>query len=227
MNRILLLVGDTISRISSPQDRSVAALFGDAGTATALQYEQGATPITSSTMWFTLMTDGTGSQHLTVPAGGFRQPRTSSTSIRIEREGHNLRSDEDLFMNGAEVFSFTLREVAPLVQSTLEAAGLAQEDVSYFVFHQANRFMLEHLSRKMKIANDRMLYSLADFGNTSCASIPLTISHAFGNVGRLSADNVLLAGFGVGLSWGAAVCSFRDTIVPRIIYLAGKESSVC
>ena len=196
VRRALLLVGDTISRLASPLDRSVAPLFGDAGTATALEWCADAGPI-----WFNLGTDGAGGEHLIVPAGGFRRPRTAETSVR----GDGIRSDEDLLMNGAEVFAFTLREVQPMVKSVLSAAGATADEVDAFVFHQANSFMLKHLARRMRLPENKVVLALEDYGNTSSASIPLTLTHVLS--GRLKTESLLLAlaGFGVGFSWGAAV----------------------
>ena len=144
--RALLLVGDTINRIVSPEDRSVATLFGDAGSATALEADPG----TSTTMHFQLGTDGSGHKHLMVPAGGLRRPHSEENSRRTPREGGNSRSDEDLFMNGAEVFSFSMNKVPGLITSVLDEAEWALETVDAFVLHQPSRFMLEHLARRAK-----------------------------------------------------------------------------
>ena len=118
LRRVLLLVGDTISMLASPSDRSTSPLFGDAGSATALERDDAAAPAT-----FVLGTDGQGFQHLIVPAGGCRAPRSDATSIRTARESGNGRSDEDLSMNGAEVFTFTLREVPAMVDAAIAASG--------------------------------------------------------------------------------------------------------
>ena len=135
--RLLLLVGDTMSRLVSPRDRTVTSLFGDAGTATALEYDEGA-----PAMYFNFGTDGSGGHCLSVPAGAFRHPHSPESCQRIERTGGNVRSDEDLFMDGGEVFTFVLREVPRLIESILSAAEARVDDIQAFVFHQANRFML-------------------------------------------------------------------------------------
>lgn len=118
LSRVLLLVGDTIPRLTSPQDRSTALLFGDAGSATAIEANASAAPLT-----FVLGTDGTGAKNLIVPAGLSRHPHDGQSACRQIAEGNNARSSEDLFMDGAEVFAFTLREVPPLVNNVLEAAN--------------------------------------------------------------------------------------------------------
>ena len=198
LKRILLLAGDTISRLVSPQDRSVAMLFGDAGTATALEFHPAATP-----MFFELGTDGKGERHLAVNAGGFRRRRSPETDVRSEREGGNIRSDEDLFMNGGEIFAFTLKTVPKLCQAVLGHAGWEADEVDAFVMHQANRFMLQHLTKLMRLPPDKVVLALETYGNTSSASIPLALTAKLSE--RLAREKLkmVLAGFGVGFSWAA------------------------
>ncbi len=213
--RTLILVGDTITRNASPRDRSVAPLFGDAGTATALDRDSSA-----PSSVFTLGTDGTGYDKLIVPASGFRHRRNEETGIRRERENGNIRSDEDLYMDGAEIFSFTLREVPPLIETSLQQAGWLVDDVDAFVFHQANEFMLKHLSKKMKLPADKVVLTLKDYGNTSSASIPLSISHALRDDLTHNTRNLVIAGFGVGMSWAAAAITCGPLVLPEIVILS-------
>lgn len=222
-SRVLVLAGETASRIVSPMDRAVAPLFGDAGTATAL--ERG-----SQKMSFRMGTDGKGSKNLIVSAGGFRQPHTPATAERTAREGGNVRSDEDVYMNGSEIFTFTLREVAPLVQSARDDARWSLDDVDAYVFHQANRFMLQHLAKKMKLPLERVVVALENFGNTSSASIPLAITHALSTRLRSEDMNLMLVGFGVGYSWGALALRCGHLVAPDLIIVptlaAGSPSHV-
>ena len=197
-SRALLVVGDTISRIAAPQDRSVAALFGDCGTVTALEKRGDARE-----MLFRFGTDGRGERNLIVPAGGFRTPRTAETGRRTEREGGNIRSDEDLYMDGPEIFSFSLREIKPLVSGLLASAEMSADDVDHFVFHQANRFMLDHLVKRLKLPEEKVVIGLSDYGNTSSASIPLALITHLRDELREKALTLMLVGFGVGYSWGA------------------------
>lgn len=205
--RVLLLVGDTISKIVSEEDRSVAALFGDAGSATLLQYDRAAQPLT-----FALGTDGRGANNLIVPAGGFRD-RSGEISLISEPEA---RGPFDLFMNGAEIFAFTLARVPSLVKALHESRpdnGLA---IDHYVFHQANKFMLEHLVKRMKLPREKVLLDVENVGNTSCTSIPLALSLT--NLGK---DNkvtalMLLAGFGVGYSWAGCIIDFDKVWISPI-----------
>lgn len=196
VQRVLLLAGDTISHLCSPEDRSVALLFGDAGTATLLERDE-----TAEAMHFVLGTDGRGKEHLKVEAGGFRTPLAAESTVRRECEGGNKRSAADLYMNGAEVFSFTLKAVPALVRQVLDMAAKSLDDVDAFVPHQANRFMLDHLSRRMKIPPEKLVLGLEAFGNTSSASIPLALVTELGEQLRTGRLDLLLAGFGVGYSW--------------------------
>lgn len=214
LRRVLLLAGDTISRISAPRDRSVALLFGDAGSATALERDDAAAPL-----MFVLGTDGAGERALIVPAGGFRTPRTPETAVRTERENGNIRSDEDLYMNGAEIFTFTLRELPPLIQSVLSAAGWGLDAVDSFVFHQANLFMLQHLAKRMRIPLEKLALALSEYGNTSCASIPLAMDHCLRDTLRTRDSKLVLAGFGVGFSWAAVACRLGPCVIPELTYV--------
>ncbi len=210
---VLLLVGDTSTRITSPQDQSVALLFGDAGTATALTPDADAPP-----MYFELGADGSGFNELIVPSGGFRTPANHGSGVRTPREGQNVRSDQDLFMNGPEVFTFTLLRVPPLVKAVLQSAGRQIDEIDGFVFHQANRFMLEHLAKRIKIPANKFVIALENFGNTSSASIPLAITTTEVRTRiRESSQRLLLAGFGVGLSWAAVVLNCGPAVCPELV----------
>lgn len=142
--RALLIVADTISRIVSPQDKSALFLFGDGASAIALEHDAAAPP-----MHFVLGTDGRGSDHLIIPGGGLRNP---ATGPQRPHDNEAVRRDDQLFMNGAEVFAFALREVPNLVQRTLARAQCSVDALDYTVFHQANSMMLKHLGRQLKIS---------------------------------------------------------------------------
>jgi 3-oxoacyl-[acyl-carrier-protein] synthase-3 len=210
---ILLLVGDTINKLVSPEDQSVAMLFGDAGTASLLE------PCSNDEeMIFEMGADGSGAENLIVPAGGFRRRRDQRSGERAECADGNVRSDEDLHMNGPEIFAFTIRRVPAMVKNVLTAAGCSAEEIDAFVFHQANAFMLDHLLRKMKLPRERVAMALNEYGNTSGASIPLTMTAApLRDRLRKSRQRLLLAGFGVGYSWAAAVVSCGPMAIPDIV----------
>ena len=187
--RVLLLAGDTSSRLIDPADRATALLFGDAGSATALEWQKDVPPA-----HFVLGTDGRGAAHLSIEAGGYRSTPASR---------------DTLFMDGGEVFGFTLRTVPHLVRDTLAQAGRDVGSVDVFAFHQANRLMLRHIGKKLGVAPNRMPINIERYGNTSSASIPLLLATDL--AARLAAGPaaILMAGFGVGLSWGAVSMDTR------------------
>ncbi len=196
--RALLLVGDTISKTVDPEDRSTAMLFGDAGTATAIEADAG------GTARFVLGTDGSGERQLIIAEGAYRKASAASvadTEAPAE-EAAGPRADA-LYMDGGAIFNFTLATVPPLVAATLEPAGGA-ERFDAFLFHQANAFMLRHLAKKAKLPADKVPVNIDRFGNTSSATIPLLMTTDLAE--RLGTEKMRLGmfGFGVGFSWGAA-----------------------
>lgn len=212
--RALVLCGDIPSRHLVPGDRATLPLFGDAGTACALEVTPGAKP-----MHVVLGTDGSGARNIWVKAGGRRNALTPGLVKRTPEETEQLFNDARLHLNGAEVFSFTLRAVPPLVREALEFANSSVEQIDHCVMHQANAFMLEHLRKKTKFPPEKFVNDMHDFGNTSSASIPLAISHQLGDSLSTGARQVLLTGFGVGWSWGAIVGEIGPIPTPKVAEL--------
>jgi len=203
---VLVLTADTYTRLIHPQDRSVRTLFGDGAAATLVAPARGPEGLGP----FVFGTDGRGAPNLIVPAGGMRNPATPETAVVQDDEAGNRRSAQHLFMNGPEVFAFTLQQVPRAVNALLARAGLASGDVARYVFHQANAFMLECLRGKLGIPPERFSVHLEDTGNTVSASIPLALE-ADRRAGLLPAGApVVLVGFGVGYSWAAALASFGE-----------------
>jgi 3-oxoacyl-[acyl-carrier-protein] synthase-3 len=195
--RVLLCAGDTLSRLTNPGDRSTDPLFGDAGSATLVEKTCRSAPL-----HFVLGADGSGADAIIVKQGGARQP-VGDLAERTDEEG-NRRHDANLAMNGADVFSFTLREVPAAVQSVLRHAGLSPESLDALVLHQANRFILSTLAKKIGVAEEHTPMGVVEkYGNQSSASIPCALIDGLGD--RLNAGPLKVAGcgFGVGLSWGA------------------------
>lgn len=188
--RVLLLHGETPTRFCDPADRSVGMLFGDAGSATAIEADSTGE---RAPWWFSLHTDGGGYRDLIIEAGGFRD------RFNPDPKKHFLH------MNGAGIMNFTLRRVPPLIADTLSAAGVSSDAVDYFVLHQSNRFIMRHLATKCAIAPEKMPMTLEEFGNTGGVSVPLTVTQ--GKLVRPDerALSLLMLGYGVGLSWGSAL----------------------
>lgn len=203
--RVLLLVGDTISKTVDANDRATALLFGDAGTATALEYDPAAAPA-----HFILGSDGSGERHLMMAASAAKT--YDGADPRLAQ-----RDAAKLYMDGGEIFNFTLRSIPPLVADLMRLAGRTAEQVDAFLFHQANTFMLKHLIKKSKLPADRAPINMDRYGNTSSASIPLLISASLGDGAH--GKTVAMFGFGVGYSWSAAVLSLDTLRVNRVIEL--------
>lgn len=219
MSRVLLLVGDTIPRFCSPLDRSTTLLFGDAGSAAALEKNAAAQPFI-----FSLGTDGSGWRNLIIPAGASRRPSDEASAGKEKGDGENFRRAEDLFMDGAEMFAFALREVPSLINEVLAATQWNSQEVDYFVFHQANRLMLTHLAKFMKLPLSKVPLSLPEFGNTSSASIPVTINSKLADIIRSRSVRLVLAGFGVGYSWAGCSLQCGPMVAPEVVRVEETEA---
>jgi len=201
---VLLITAETYSKFMHRADKSVRTLFGDGAAATLVQGVDSAD--TSALGPFVFGTDGRGADNLIVPIGGMRQPYNRHNADQIPVDVQNdIRSPEHLFMNGPEIFTFTLQEVPRAVSALLARSGKSLPDIDLFVFHQANLYILQHLRKKLKIPEDKFYIALREFGNTVSATIPIALKQAAGE-GRLRrGDQVMLVGFGVGYSWAAAL----------------------
>ena len=209
INRVLLLDGETFSKIVNRRDKVDWPLYGDAGTATLI--EKG--DYGDST--FMLYTDGSGENTLKIHAG-MRNPITPDSCVEREQEEGNIRSDLEVFMDGMDVFNFAISKVPKSIKLLLKETDKTIDDVDYLVFHQANRFMMDFFVKKLKISPDRVPYCISKYGNTSSASVPLTVSSELS--GQLDGSHtVVMSAFGAGLSWGAAIMQTRDCKVSPVI----------
>lgn len=198
---ILLLTAETYNKHLHPRDRGNRTIFGDAATATVISTE-GIAEIGN----FSLGTDGSGAENLIIKSGGARFPEKQN-DLTFDENGTPHSSDY-LFMNGSEIFTFTLDNVPPLVKDTLERNGLEKENIDLFVFHQANKYMLDFLRKKIKIAPEHFYNCLANYGNTVSNTIPIALRDALDDGSIQKDSKVMLAGFGVGYSWGGVVLKF-------------------
>ena len=210
----LLLVGDKSSFAQSKKDKSTYPIFGDAGTATLLEYNSNADKID-----FNLQSDGAGYKSIIITDGGTRNPHKASSEELFEIEPGIIRSAKNLVLDGVEVFNFSLREVAPNINGLLNYTNTTLNDYDYLIFHQANKLITETIRKKLKIAPEKVPYSLWDFGNTSSASIPLTIVTQLNEIVKNGSVNLLLSAFGVGLSWGSATLKINNIVCPNLIQI--------
>jgi 3-oxoacyl-[acyl-carrier-protein] synthase-3 len=204
---VLLLTAEAYTKFLHPADRSVRTIFGDAASATVVSAVTGAGEAFIGP--FVLGTDGRGAENLMVPAGGMRYPRTAETGVAVQDEAGNLRSRDNLFMNGAEIFNFTLKAVPDAVSRLLDRAKKTKEEIDLFVFHQANQFMLDHLRKRLKLPPEKFYIHLCDCGNTVSSTIPIALKAAVLEGKLKNGDLAMLVGFGVGYSWAAGLVRWR------------------
>jgi 3-oxoacyl-[acyl-carrier-protein] synthase-3 len=199
--KVVLLNCDTLSRKACPHDRNIFPLLGDAGTITILESTD-----EENEILLDIKIDGTRSNWLMIPAGAMRQPSTDQTrEIRVLPDG-NKRSEEDFFMNGSGVFTFTQTDVPTSIKEFFKANSRNFDEIDYFMFHQPNRFMLEKVAKKLGIPKEKIPSNIVEkFGNSSSASIPVTITHNVDTILLEKKLTMCMAGFGVGLSWGTLI----------------------
>jgi len=200
---VLVLSGDTNSRLVNENDRSLRMVMGDAGTATLIT--EG-----SKSMSFHIQSDGGGAKRLIVPAGGFRTPSSDKTKVLEWDEDRNGRTKEDMYMDGMAIFGFAVNKVPQNINTLLEYAGWDKNDVGLYALHQANKLMVDFIRKRMKVAENIVPINADKYGNTGPATIPLLLS----DICALSSYNlskVVLCGFGVGLSWGSIACELNNT----------------
>lgn len=211
----LLIVGDVSTQNTSYKDKSTYPLFGDAATVTALEYDTGA-----SEMHFNLQTDGAGYKAIIIPDGGIRNFASKERSFEYEDISDGIsRHRLHIALDGVEVFNFSLREVAPNIRALLEHAGLEMDEIDQVVTHQANKLMNESIRKKLKIDPAKYPYSIGDYGNTSSASIPLTMVTELQSELQDRKMKLLLSGFGVGLSWGSVILDTEKIYCPVLLEL--------
>jgi len=210
--KAILLAGDTISKICSSTDKSTFPLFGDAGTATALEFSENAVPIL-----FNMNSDGSGYQSIRINDGGFRNFVTNCSFEKTTR-GDGIESNNlQLILEGMDVFSFGIKRAPESVNRLLEKFDIDKNAIDYFTFHQANMFMNEQIRKKLKIEIDKIPYSLKDYGNTSSATIPLTMIIELQNELINKKLNHIACGFGVGLSWGSVFFETNKIVCSKLI----------
>lgn len=211
LRRGLLLAGDTVSRAAAPTDRAVVPLFGDAGSVTALEYDETAPPFTS-----VFGTDGSGGIHLHTLAGAAKHPITAPDLEETLRRDGVTRSNQHTYMNGAEVLTFAIQSVPAMIKELCAAAAWSEADVDHYVFHQASRFMLKNVGRCSRIPPQKLVIGLDGYGNTSSASIPVALNDQLLGLRERSA-RVVLGGFGIGWSWCANAIELGPLVMPDIV----------
>jgi 3-oxoacyl-[acyl-carrier-protein] synthase III len=200
-SNVLLITAETYSKFIHPRDKSIRTLFGDAAAATLISSSTEGGVLVGP---FAYGTDGRGAKHLIVPTGAMRRAYDEN-AVATEDDTGSERTINNLYMNGPQLFAFSLRAVPDAVNRVLAPEGLTMADVDLFVMHQANAYMLSQLQRKLGVPHDRFIVDMADCGNTVSSTIPIALRRSIDRGLIRSGMRVLLVGFGVGYSWGATL----------------------
>lgn len=203
-NSVLVLAGDTTSRLINPNDRSLRMVFGDCGTATLVKKGD-------YSIGFHIQSDGRGSDRLIVPAGGFRTPKSPETSVLEYDDDNNGRTKNDLYMDGMAIFEFALTKVHKNIFSLIDSMQWTNDQVGMYALHQANAFMVNCIRKKLKAKADIVPINVCEYGNTGPATIPLLLSDLCSSNHHFDLSHVVMAGFGVGLSWGSVATDLTKT----------------
>jgi 3-oxoacyl-[acyl-carrier-protein] synthase-3 len=212
IRKALILDGETRSKVYSPKDRNCAFLFGDAGVAALIEKDD-----KFGESFFSLNSDGSRESLIKIEAGGYRMPSSEETiKERVVDEYGNIRSLEQGYMNGGDVFNFVIREIPKDIKLILEYSKMEKEQIDYYIFHQANNFINSYLAKKLKLDLTKIPSTIHKYGNTSSVSVPLTIVSELKNE-LVTKKSVLLSAFGVGMTWASAIlkldnCSISDIV---------------
>jgi len=203
VNRVLVLVGETMSKLTNRRDKVNFPLYGDAGTACLVEKGD------FGDATFVLTADGEGEDFVKIPAGGFRTPLTAENLEDKEREEGNFRRDVEITMDGMTTFNHAVTAIPKQVKMLMQEAGITADDVDYLVSHQANKFMIDFIIKRMKFDPKKAPFCLEKYGNTSCASVPITIVSELH--GKMAGEKrLLLSAIGAGWSFGTAYLKTKD-----------------
>lgn len=214
VKRALLLVGDTATRMGSPRDKSRVPLFGDCGTALALEYDPAAEEIVID-----FNTLGSGYEALMTPHGGFRHPITPQ-SFEYEDFGNGIvRAPKDTLINGMDVFAFAISRPPVSIKKVMQQYDLNTDNVDYFLIHQANKLIVDRIVKKLKLPLEKTPYDLQEFGNLGGCSIPMLMTYNLKEELTTRPLTLVCSAFGLGLTWGTMVMRTQRMIVESVNYI--------
>lgn len=218
IRKALILDGETRSKVYGPRDRRSAFIFGDGGVAALVERDEKFGETTLS-----LNSDGSRADLIMIKAGGYRHMSTPETlKERVVDEYGNMRSEEQGYMKGGDVFNFVIREIPRDIKKTMAEAGVTVGDIDYFCFHQANNFINSYIAKKMKLDLEKIPHTIEKYGNTSSVSVPLTIVSEL--QGKLDGKKILMmSAFGVGMTWATGIVPFVDTKISDIVEVEGGQ----
>ena len=212
IRKVLLLDGETRSKVYSFKDKAAGLVFGDGGSATIVEKIDHDNPT-----YFSLNSDGAGSRIIWIKGGGYRHPSSAETLREKEHEDGSIRCDEQGVFDVAGFFDFASREIPADMVRIFEYAGENYEGIDFYLLHQADKFLNDQIAHKLKIPQDKLPYSIQKFGNTSSVSIPLTMVSEIRHELRQGKNRLFLSGFGAGLSWASAIMSTDRCLIPKLM----------
>ncbi len=211
--KVLVLAGDTTTKLINPKDRAQRMVFGDCGSATIVSKGTGQ-------IGFHICSDGSEYEKVLIPAGGFRIPSTAETRKEYMDSDGNYRTQENLYMDGSSVFNFIIKFGQQSINTLLQYMKWDKDEVNFYALHQATRFTLSYLRKRLKIDNEKAPINIANYGNTGPTTIPLVLTdlcHSESGVKTNEWDKVIMSAYGVGLSWGSIACNLSDTHIYKPI----------
>nr|WP_297230941.1 ketoacyl-ACP synthase III [uncultured Prevotella sp.] len=212
IRKALILDGETRSKVYSPRDRRSAFIFGDGGVAALVERNSKFGETTLS-----LNSDGSRADLIMIKAGGYRHRSTPETLTEHVVDSYgNMRSDEQGYMKGGDVFNFVIREIPRDIKKTMAEAGVSADTIDYFCFHQANNFINSYIAKKMKLDLSKIPHTIEKYGNTSSVSVPLTIISELKDK-LIGSKTLMMSAFGVGMTWATGIVSFVDTKISDIV----------
>ncbi len=203
-NKVIVLAGDTTTRMINPKDKSLRMVFGDCGTASLIKKGKNNIAISA-------YSDGSGYNKLIVPAGGFRIPISSETKKLVFDSDNNGRTSEDLYMDGMAIFNFAIQNVYKDINDLIDFIGWKKSEIGLYALHQANVFIVNYIRKKLNVEPNKVPTNVKNYGNTGPASIPLLLCDICSIDHHFELSKVILSGFGVGLSWGSIACNISET----------------
>ena len=212
LRKALILDGETRSKVYSAKDRRSAFLFGDGGVAALVERNE-----KFGTSYFSLNSDGSRGDLIKINGGGYRMPSSAETiKEKVVDEYGNIRSEEQGYMNGGDVFNFVIREIPKDMKNLIAFSGQDIQTFDYYVFHQANNFINSYLAKKLKLDTSKIPSTIAKYGNTSSVSVPLTIVDQLKD--KMEGEKKLfLSAFGVGMTWANAIVPFVDCKISDVV----------
>lgn len=214
VKRALLLVGDTALRMGSLKDKSRVPLFGDSGTAMALEYDP-----TAEDIVIDFNTLGSGYEALMTPHGGFRHPIGPESFIEEDFGNGIVRAPKDTLINGMDVFAFAISRPPISIRKIMEQYELTADNVDYFLIHQANKLIVDRIVKKLKLPLEKVPYDLQEFGNLGGASVPILMSYNLADELKSRPLTLVCSAFGLGLTWGTMILKTKGVVVEPINHM--------